>query len=58
MGQRTKIRKPETVVRRILMHDRRITIPKDFRDFLGIREGCLFEISIEGERIVFQVITR
>ncbi len=58
MEERAKFRKPKVGGRRILMHDRRVTIPKDFRDFLRLREGSLFEIGVEGERLIFQLVKR
>ena len=58
MEKRIKLKKPKAGARRILMRDRRITIPKDFRDFLRLEEGSVFEIRIDNERLILQLIKR
>ncbi|GAI10689.1 unnamed protein product [marine sediment metagenome] len=56
--EEAKVRKSGLEARRILLHDRRITIPKDFRDFLRLKEGSVFEIGVEDGRLTLQLIKR
>lgn len=44
--------------KRIILHDRRITIPKRFRDFLRLKDGSVFEIRIKNKRLILRLIKR
>ena len=53
-----KFKKPKLGAKRIILHDRRITIPKYFRDFLKLKEGSVFEIRIKNKRLILRLIKR
>lgn len=56
MEERLKLLKSKVYAERGIMHGSRITIPKRFRDQLGLKDKSVFEIRVEDERLILQLI--
>ena len=41
-----------------MIKDGRITIPKRFREQLGVKEGSIFEVSLYGSKLLLEVLIK
>ena len=54
--KKLKLLRSKVDAERLIMHGTRVTVPKRLRKRLNLKDGSVFEIRAEDERLILQLI--